>query len=705
VPVGVGTGDVLTKYIVSTGADIAAPNDGVLSLREAVALARSNSGPDRIVFDAGIRRVTLRNGLEIDDPARLDIAGDRSGDGRADVTLTAARKLGEPLLEVAPGSSVGLIGLRVANLTINGLDGRDGSQGASGTASDLGGGAGGSGSPGADAAAVLNHGTLTLTRVSFEAIRVEAGDGGAGGQGGTGSTPAQAGTGLPGSGVGAGGPGGDGADGGDAAGAVLNRGKLTLRDVGATGEIVALAGDGRAGGRGGIGGDGGRGGEGVNNPATFGQGGTGGRGGAGGRSGDGGDGAAAGAAAGGFLSTGKVTARTALAAGGFIEGERGTAGAGGLANYSLAAGSGDRSNGDGGPGGPGGSGGPLGPDGDPGPTGDPGGFGGAGSPGDNSAREVSFWLSNDGPRPDSFDTLIFAHPIGPRTREGGDLEFSIVRLGSSDTSFTVDWELSGRGLRRGDLDRGALAGKVAFSDGGSDIRRVDIDTGRDGRTEGGENFRFRLTGIDYKETTTETAGLGTASLQGRIIDRDGPTDGDDRLLGTRLADAIDGGRGSDLMRGFGDQDLLAGSLGADRILGGKAADELKGNGGADKLFGSEGADILVGGRGPDILGGGAGRDIFRFVSSSDTGRGNRRDGIVDFQHKKDVIDISGLDGDTGRPGNQPFDFVGREDLDGKAGEVNYQRGVIRGDYDGDGQADFAIAMHGNPRIWESDFIV
>ena len=359
----------MTRYVVSTGADVVDPRDGVLSLREAIASARSSAGADRIGFEAGIGRVAMRDGLEVDDRARIDIVGDRNGDGRADVTLTAARKLGDPLIEVSRGSSVGLIGLRVADITIQRADGVDGSPGANGTASNLNGGPGGSGSPGVDAAAIVNAGTLTLTRVSFEAIRVDAGEGGAGGQGGTGGAPAQSGTGLPGSDGGAGGSGGAGADGGDAAGAVLNRGKLILRDVGATGEIVASAGDGGAGGRGGVGGDGGRGGEGVSNPAMFGDGGTGGRGGTGGSSGDGGDGAIAGSAAGGFLSTGTVIAKTALAAAGLIEGERGAVGPRGLADYALAGGSVDRSNGDGGPGGPGGSGGPLAQDGEAGPTG------------------------------------------------------------------------------------------------------------------------------------------------------------------------------------------------------------------------------------------------------------------------------------------------------------------------------------------------
>ena len=680
------------------------PNDGLISLREAIALARADAGADRIVFEPGIRKVALRDSARIDDPDRLNIVGDRNGDGLADVSLTAARKLGRPLLEVSNESSVVLTGLRIADLRIKGLDGTDGSAGADGSAANLGGGPGGDGSPGADAAAIVNYGSLSLTRVSFEGIRVVAGDGGAGGQGGTGGTPTQAGTGLPGKAGGAGSSGGDGAEGGDAAGAVLNRGDLTLRDVGARGDIVALGGAGGAGGRGGIGGDGGRGGEGVANPEMSGQGGTGGRGGTGGQSGDGGDGAAAGSAVGGFFSTGTVIARTPLAAGGRIEGERGALGAGGLANYALTGGSADRSNGDGGPGGPGGSGGPLGPDGDPGPSGNAGGFGSGGAQGGDSARQVSFWLSN-GPRPDTFDTLVFAHPIQVRTREGGDLKFGIVRLGASDTSFTVSWKLSGEGLRRGDLDGDALSGKVGFSEDGPDIRRINIGTDRDGRTEGGETFHFRLTRIDYTEKTTDTAGLGTALLQGRIADRDGPTKGDDKLLGTARADAIDGGSGSDLIRGFGGKDKLAGSRGDDRLFGGKAADTLKGNSGADKLLGNEGADLLLGGRGPDILSGGPGSDTFRFGSGRDAGRGANRDEIVDFQHKRDVIDISGIDGETGRPGDQPFHFIGREDLSGKAGELNYSDGVIRGDRDGDGRADLAIELEGGPRLSAIDFVL
>ncbi len=115
--------------------------------------------------------------------------------------------------------------------------------------------------------------------------------------------------------------------------------------------------------------------------------------------------------------------------------------------------------------------------------------------------------------------------------------------------------------------------------------------------------------------------------------------------------------------------------------------------------------MLIGGLRPDVLWGGAGDDTFRFGSARDAGRGTQRDEIADFRHQRDVIDISGMDGNIGRSGNQPFRFVGRENLSGEAGEVNYQSGVIRGDHDGDGKADFAIELDGAPRLSEIDFIL
>ena len=699
----------MAEYVVTTGKDTEDPRDGQLSLREAVAMAGASSGRDQIVFAKNVERAVLGTGLVIADPEPLGIDGDTDGDGHADVTLSAAGPLATPLIEIEAGSTLSLETLRIADIAVVASDGRAGSPGPNGTWTALGpGGAGGvgrNGVDGQDAATILNRGDLALTRVSFEDIEVTAGDGGNGGRGGIGGTPAQAGDGLPGSNGGAGGRGGDGAEGGAAAGAVLNRGSLNLRDVGAAGPILAVAGDGGNGGPGGIGGDGGRGGTGVDNPAPSGQGGAGGRGGNGGRSGDGGDGGKAGSAAGGFFSTGTVTALTPLAAGGLIEGSRGAPGNGGASNYAIEAGGADRSNGDDGPGGAGGQGGAYGEDGSDGTGGTSGGFGKAGARGDASARDVSFWLSENGPRPESFETLIYAHSVRTEAREGGSLKMSIVRLGSSDADLTVGWAIAGRGLSRKDVETGALTGTVKFSADGPDVREVRIGLTRDDRTEGDEGFRFRLTDINDGDAPDGASGLGTSTLEGRIVDRDLPTARDDRLTGTGLADEIDGGRGDDVIRGLSGKDQLKGGFGSDRLVGGKGADTLLGGRGADTISGNAGADILDGGRGTDRLRGGDGEDTFVFGSAKHSGRGRKRDEILDFKRKTDKIDLSMIDAQVGRQEDQAFDFIRGKKLGGEAGQLNYRDGILSGDIDGDRRADFEIELRGEPRVLESDLIL
>jgi len=83
--------------------------------------------------------------------------------------------------------------------------------------------------------------------------------------------------------------------------------------------------------------------------------------------------------------------------------------------------------------------------------------------------------------------------------------------------------------------------------------------------------------------------------------------GGDTLLGSELANALDGGGGADTLRGAGGNDLLAGGAGADLLDGGA---------GDDALGGGEDDDVLIGGAGNDTLDGGAGSDTASYASGS-----------------------------------------------------------------------------------------
>lgn len=142
--------------------------------------------------------------------------------------------------------------------------------------------------------------------------------------------------------------------------------------------------------------------------------------------------------------------------------------------------------------------------------------------------------------------------------------------------------------------------------------------------------------------------------------------GDDSIYGGSGSDEIHAGNGNDVVSGshifVGGPDRLYGDNGNDSLLGGSGSDRLFGGNGDDTLLGGDaeydnGNDFLSGGNGNDILDGlkgsdtlfgGRGEDTFRFrvgvtgpvpVSTSLPGEG-RRDVILDFEDRRDVIDLS-----------------------------------------------------------------
>jgi serralysin len=123
--------------------------------------------------------------------------------------------------------------------------------------------------------------------------------------------------------------------------------------------------------------------------------------------------------------------------------------------------------------------------------------------------------------------------------------------------------------------------------------------------------------------------------------------------------------------------------------GGTARDVLWGNEVGNVLKGMGGNDVLDGFEGNDTLWGGAGADTFQF-HNAETG-----DTIADFQTGADKIDLSAF-GFTAWIGNAAFSHT--------AGEVRFADGVLSGDIDGNGLADFAVAVHGTAVVPTDVFI-
>lgn len=172
------------------------------------------------------------------------------------------------------------------------------------------------------------------------------------------------------------------------------------------------------------------------------------------------------------------------------------------------------------------------------------------------------------------------------------------------------------------------------------------------------------------ERHSDVGGLvGNMSIaRGTVIEDFRSGAGNDVITGNDAANRLLGGAGDD---------WISGGAGADRLEGGPGSDRLLGGEGADRLLGGEGSDRLIGGPGGDVLIGGPGADVFQFDAEARP----KTDRIVadvagpafDAPGKGwgDRIDLSGIDADLGREGDQAFVFgragaggVWLEDLNG-----------------------------------------
>ena len=209
----------------------------------------------------------------------------------------------------------------------------------------------------------------------------------------------------------------------------------------------------------------------------------------------------------------------------------------------------------------------------------------------------------------------------------------------------ITWSLSGGG------------GKFALETNAKGVTRIVVDGELDYETR--SSYDLTLTASDGETSTSEAFTIDIADV----------------------AEVVKGGRSDD------------------KVKGDATADVLKGGGGNDELLGGGGADRLVGGGGADTF-------VFGAISHSTP---KAFDTITDFKPRQgDVIDLSGIDADTGRDGNQSFDFIGRDDFSGKAGELRFEkaggRTIIKADVNGDGDADFVLHLASSMNVKEDFFV-
>jgi serralysin len=259
-------------------------------------------------------------------------------------------------------------------------------------------------------------------------------------------------------------------------------------------------------------------------------------------------------------------------------------------------------------------------------------------------------------------------------------------------------------------------------------------------------------------------GDGDDRLEGGGFNAD--DDGDDVIYGDAGNDEIFGNEGNDDLYGGSGDDLIYGGAGDDRIDGGTGADtydcdagndtyfiddigdvfldefadtgtdhiysslgwtlgdfherltllggediDAAGNAGRNTITGNNGDNHIQGNGGRDFLAGGDGADTFVFLLASDSGKAAaKRDIITDFDRREgDLVDLSAIDANRNRADDQAFSFIGRQDFHGKAGELRFERTggdtVVYGDLNGDGRADFSLAIDEAIAFKAADFIL
>lgn len=162
--------------------------------------------------------------------------------------------------------------------------------------------------------------------------------------------------------------------------------------------------------------------------------------------------------------------------------------------------------------------------------------------------------------------------------------------------------------------------------------------------------------------------------------------------------------------GTGAAHLTLLGIGSINGTGNASANRIEGGSGKNTLNGAAGNDILTGGKGADRLIGGTGLDDFDYNALKDSGLTTAtRDVIQGFERGLDDIDLSSLDARTTQSGNQAFTYIGFQAFHSRAGELHLKDAganlLIEGDVNGDGRADFQIAVLGLASMGKVDFLL
>ena len=319
-----------------------------------------------------------------------------------------------------------------------------------------------------------------------------------------------------------------------------------------------------------------------------------------------------------------------------------------------------------------------------------------------------------------------------RLQPGTEIEI----LGTANNLGTEAIDLTGNELNNllvGNQGRNVFVGGGGIDDfigyGGDDVYFVDADD-RAFEEAGGGNDTVYASASHQLLAGAEVEVLATANELGTDpIDLTG-NEFDNQLVGNAGRNFLVAGGGADDLIGHGGDDayfvdgldrvfedagggydivyasaihrLQAGAeievLGTANNLASDPID-LTGNELNNLIVGNAGRNVLAGGGGKDYLRGEGGADLFRFESVADSVVG-QPDTVLDFVRGADLIDLSGLDGNSRLDGRQSFQFIGTSaftaDPNRAVGQLRYEvvgnDTHVFADVNGDGLADFQLVL-------------
>ncbi|MGI1661162.1 hypothetical protein ACRDNQ_02890 [Palleronia sp. KMU-117] len=659
----------MATITVTTTADIVDPDDGLLSLREAVALANGTAEDDTVTFLAGLGPVQLSSQTSANTLSGFGGITIAAAGGALTIDGNPGEAGGRPPVTIdANGQTAHFFVEAGASATFRNLNLIDGASLIGGQAAN-GSGSGGHAADGRAAfASIRNDGTLALERIEFDgntAIAEAGGDGAngvypgnvpaafSGTDGAFGVTATGGGDGIDGKNAD---DGGNGGDGGDAA-TVVNNGTITVTHVAFLDGNVSqggAGGDGGDGGRGGRGADGGSGGDAYTGLGWFTSAKAGGDGGDGGRGGNGGFAGHAGTSVIGILNLGSATVNGSLVVGAAglpapFTAAGGLGGDGGLMGVRGAGGlGGDRDFGDRAASGSNGLGRPAGVTG--------GLYSGDGIDRGNTAPGPHVEGIAGGGAVDLVESIVWSR-LESGGVEGDAIVLTVGMVGADFTEGGVRWSVElGGNLTFTDFAPGtSFAGVIGWGTLNTHTAEITLQTIVDDA-------------LEYDEFVTLTLGREGDQGAGRIIEtpsstvRITPADagiarGDDFMQGSEGADTIEGGDGDDTISGYGADDHLLGGAGRDTLYGGAGADTIDGGSGGDRLYGGAGRDrILVDDPGDIVFGNADGADVIAVGTAA----------VIDMRNWEDVLTLTATDGaetifSSNGPAGQQIDAMGGDD--------------------------------------------